>query len=323
MSIEKEDLSPIGSTSTSLNRPGPWIIGSVVALCLVIGINLVLIVNAPHRNAPHSGGSDLAAVSPTTTLTQSAPTSPPNTAETIVPIDGDAIVEFEYVHATPSTATERTSRTYKTVQEAAERSCSTVSVKGLSKQIIAQGRCIDPNAFAELPDRANLVIGSQVFGYLQAGARRHLLRALDAHPHQVLTLNSALRTLAQQYLVWRWGMKKSCGVQLAAAPGKSNHERGLAIDVSEPLVWRKALESQNFVWMGKSDRVHFDFANGKSSAQRTTDVLAFQKLWNLNHPDKRLAETGRFDSKTQGRLSQAPAGGFSKGASCAHGRSSP
>jgi len=209
------------------------------------------------------------------------------------------------------------------VQEAAERSCSTVSVKGLSKQIIAQGRCIDPDAFAKLPQRANLIIGNQVFGYLQAGARRHLLRALDAHPNQVLTLNSALRTLAQQYLVWRWGMKKSCGVQLAATPGKSNHERGLAIDVSEHSIWRKALESENFVWMGKSDRVHFDFAKGKGSSPRTMDVLAFQKLWNLNHPDKRLAETGRFDTRTQERLAQAPAGGFSKGAFCAQTRSFP
>src|SRR5262249_42519184 len=142
-------------------------------------------------------------------------------------------------------------RRYDTVQEAAARSCSTGSVEGLSRQIIEQARCIEPNAFVPLPTRPNLVLGSNVFPYLELKARDHLLRALDSRPAK-MTINSALRTVAQQYLVSRWSAGRRCGVQLATPPGESNHEHGVALDIAEPSVWRAALEAQEFHWLGAS-----------------------------------------------------------------------
>lgn len=293
-----------------------WLRWEFVTVFALILLNAFIIkhfiVDAPHKKD---------AVIAETADTPSLEMDPPPAAhiiDAIVPVEGDAVVTFG--DQSPQSSAPKSSPGYKTVDEAAERACSTLSVKGLSEQIIAQGRCINPDAFVALSGRKNLVLGSEVFGVLQAGAHRHLTRMLDANPDRVLTLNSALRTLAQQYLVWRWGEKKRCGVQLAARPGTSNHERGLAIDIRNPQEWRKSLEAEKFSWMGESDRVHFDFVGSSKTSRSSADVLAFQKLWNLNHPEERLRETGTYDAATQRRLAQAPPNGFPKSARCGSGK---
>lgn len=204
---------------------------------------------------------------------------------------------------------------FDTVQRAAIESCTTASVDGLSRQIIEQARCIKPNAFVPLPNKPNLVIASQVFPYLELQARNQLVKALDARPNQRMTVNSALRTVAQQYLVWRWSATKRCGVPLATPPGESNHEIGIALDIAEAGTWRPTLEQHQFRWLGASDRVHFDFKRS-GAPPPPTDVLAFQTLWNRNHPTDKIPTSGRYDPATEERLKQSPPDGFKLGASC-------
>ncbi len=204
----------------------------------------------------------------------------------------------------------------ETVHEASARTCSTSSVDGLSRQIIAQARCIDADAFVRVPARPNLVTGSHVFLYLDASARDRLVQVLDAHRDRTMTVHSALRTVAQQYLLWRWASSKRCNIQLATPPGESNHETGLALDIGEPSAWRSALEEQQFRWLGAVDRVHFDYKGGRASARDGIDVTAFQQLWNLNHPDDTIAESGRYGSATEQRLRKSPAAGFAIGPRC-------
>lgn len=207
---------------------------------------------------------------------------------------------------------------FATVQQAAIDSCTTASVDGLSRQIIAQARCIKPNAFVPLPSRPNLVVASQVYPYLELEAKNRLVKALDSRPKQKMTVNSALRTVAQQYLVWRWSQTKRCGVPLATPPGESNHEIGVALDIAEAGTWRPALEAQQFKWLGASDRVHFDYRGGvaANAGSSRTDVLAFQKLWNRNHPNEKLNEDGRYSPAVEQRLKSAPPDGFALGPSC-------
>jgi hypothetical protein len=207
---------------------------------------------------------------------------------------------------------------FATVQDAAAGSCSTESVDGLSRQIIEQARCIKPNDFVALPKRPNLVMAAHVFPYLEVAARDHLVKALDAHTNAKMTVNSCLRTVAQQYLVSHWSASKSCGVQLATSPGESNHEIGTALDIAEASKWRPALEAEDFKWLGTSDRVHFDYKGTNTSSPHTaTDVLAFQKLWNRNHHDDPVNEDGHYTPATEQRLKKAPPSGFPIGASCA------
>lgn len=203
-----------------------------------------------------------------------------------------------------------------TVEQAARKSCSTRIVAGLSRQIIEESRCLDPDAFVRVPARKNLVSSGTVFLYLAAPARDRLLRVLDAHPDVTMTVNSALRTVAQQVLLSKWGANRRCGVPLAAKPGESNHETGLALDVKEAATWRKPLEGAGFKWMGRKDPVHFDYAGPKAIDHRGLDVRAFQRLWTRNHPDDPLAETGKVDPRTASRLAKAPAAGFPTGARC-------
>ena len=227
------------------------------------------------------------------------------------------MLDYESDDGEPRESKPSAPKHFSSVQQAAVESCTTASVDGLSRQIIAQARCIKPNAFVPLPSRPNLVIASQVFPYLELEARDQLLKALDAKPKIKMTVNSALRTVAQQYLVWRWSATKRCGVPLATPPGESNHEVGTALDIAEAGTWRPALEAQQFKWLGKSDRVHFDYNGGSSASPGSaTDVLAFQKLWNRNHPNDKINEDGRYSPAVEQRLRQAPPDGFELGPSC-------
>ena len=48
-----------------------------------------------------------------------------------------------------------------------------------------------------------------------------------------MSINSAFRTVAQQYLLYAWYKQGRCGIGLAATPGNSNHEQGLAVDIED------------------------------------------------------------------------------------------
>jgi hypothetical protein len=132
-----------------------------------------------------------------------------------------------------------------------------------------------------------------------------------------MTVNSALRTVAQQYLLRRWAAGNRCGIEIASLPGESNHETGLALDIAEPGTWRSALEAQDFRWLGSIDRVHFDFKGPRASSRASVDVKAFQQLWNLNHADDLLVANGQYAAATEERLEKSPARGFPVGPRCA------
>lgn len=202
------------------------------------------------------------------------------------------------------------------VDAAAASTCSTASVKGLALQIIAEANCLSPGAFVALPSRPNLVAASHVFLYLEAPARDRLVQALDANPSKTMTVNSMLRTLPQQYLLRQWSGDGACGIGLAAPPGASNHETGLAIDVNEPNSWRASLEARGFDWFGPADVVHFDYAGPGAIDQRTIGIRAYQRLWNRNNPNDKIAEDGDYGLATEQRLRKSPAAGFALGASC-------
>jgi len=72
---------------------------------------------------------------------------------------------------------------------------------------------------------------------------------LDAHPHRNDEINSAFRTVAQQYLLDRWSRTKRCGIESRLTPRKQSRDWS-ALDVKEHGTWRAALESQGFRWLG-------------------------------------------------------------------------
>lgn len=128
-----------------------------------------------------------------------------------------------------------------------------------------------------------------------------------------ITLNSAYRSTAQQYLLWSMKKRGTCGIKAAAPPGKSNHEGGLGIDVPKLNVdsWKPALEAKGFKWFGKRDKVHFDYLGaGADTNANSKSLKAFQTLWNSNNPSDTIAVDGRWGSQTKARLEKTKCRGW-------------
>ena len=182
---------------------------------------------------------------------------------------------------------------------AARGACSTAGLEGISRQLAEAQGCLLATPFVEFVPHPNISIGSRVHPFLQGGARDALRRAAD---RVALTINSAFRTVADQYVLYNSG---GCGV--AASPGRSNHQSGRAVDVNNWSAARTALQNEGCVWFGSSDAVHFDCPGDD---RRSDAILAFQMLWNINNPGDRLAEDGVYGPMTDSRLGRTPAAGF-------------
>lgn len=194
-------------------------------------------------------------------------------------------------------------------------SCATAVVRPLSVQLLAELNCIKPDAVDQIPPDNQIEPGT-TFDFLQTPAGDSLPGVVDLRPGVDLRINSALRSLAQQYMLYQWYVAGRCGITLAATPGTSNHERGLALDIQDTAGWRNELESRNWDWIGASDPVHYDYRGAGTTNILGDSVLAFQRLWNRNNPGDTIAEDGDYGPATAQRLRRSPAGGFPQGSSC-------
>ncbi len=188
--------------------------------------------------------------------------------------------------------------------------CSTTVAYELSQEIIDEMNVLVPGSLIDCSD-LDIEISSQQFPYLQRPAKQALARAIQARG-RTMRINSAYRTVAQQYLLRSWVDRGLCRnvVSVAAQPGRSNHESGLALDISDFNGWLSFLRREGWRWFGERDRVHFDFVGSGRRDIKGTGVLAFQTLWNKNHLNDRIDEDGIYGAETASRLSISPAEGF-------------
>jgi hypothetical protein len=197
-------------------------------------------------------------------------------------------------------------------------SCATAVVIELSRQITIEADCLSPGQLVPFSEGNGIVFaGSAVLPYVSETGREDLYAAVAAGGGMSLQVTSAFRTVAQQYLLYRWYQLGRCGITAAAVPGNSNHESGRAIDVSNYDVWIGTLADHAWDHSVPGDPVHFDHL--QSPDIRGTDVLAFQRLWNRNNPGDLIAEDGDYGPATEARLKMAPAEGFAMGPMCAPG----
>ncbi|MFK7986914.1 MAG: M15 family metallopeptidase [Sandaracinaceae bacterium] len=180
-------------------------------------------------------------------------------------------------------------------------SCTTAGTEGLSEQLVRSHLCAFPGSVAEFAPHPNITLThSRVHPLGAAATVTAIQAAADTTP---LTVNSAFRTLVEQYLLFEGG---GCG--LAATPGNSNHQTGTAVDLGNFTAARSAMTSagctQSFP---SSDPVHFDCPGPD---MRANSVLIFQRLWNLNNPSDTIAEDGAYGGQTRTRLGGSPSGGF-------------
>ena len=187
--------------------------------------------------------------------------------------------------------------------------CSTAVLSGLSNQIANEISCMNPNSLVRFAAGNGITINSNaVLPFLAANAKADLQRVGDVR------INSAFRTVAQQFLIVQWFNRGRCGITAAAAPGRSNHESGRAVDLSNWSSRVTAMANRGWSHSVPGDPVHFDHLG--SADIRGRDVLAFQRLWNRNHPNDRIAADGIYGPQTEARIRQSPSTGFTTGPTC-------
>lgn len=201
-----------------------------------------------------------------------------------------------------------------TVGDQVGNGCSTTSVFGLGGQIAQEVACIHPGALSAFSAGDGIHLGPAVLPYLATDAVAALRKA--AAQAGTLEVTSGFRTVAQQYLLYEWYQSGSCGIALAAVPGRSNHESGRAVDLAN---WANVIDPMarnGWAHDVPGDDVHFDHLD--SASLDGADVQAFQRLWNRNHAEDPLVVDGNFGDGTRARLVASPAAGFAVGA-CAGG----
>jgi N-acetylmuramoyl-L-alanine amidase len=186
--------------------------------------------------------------------------------------------------------------------------CTTAVVRELDKQLIAQINLIIPNVLVSFAD-LNADVGSPVWPLLQPPAKAGLRRAINERGIR-MNVNSAYRTIAQQLILFNNAEARRCGISIAAPPGRSNHQSGLAIDVDDAAGWEPFLERHGWRRLLPSDPVHFDYIGRGTRDIRVTAVRAFQQLWNLNNRNNRLAVDGDYGPRTARALNNAPVAGL-------------
>jgi peptidoglycan hydrolase-like protein with peptidoglycan-binding domain len=183
---------------------------------------------------------------------------------------------------------------------------STAVVNALSQQLIYQLQLVLPDTFVSFDD-LNVNLGEAAFPYVQVAAKQALQKAIQDRGI-CMVVNSSYRTIAQQLLLYNDRFNNSNPV---AAPGASNHQTGLAIDIDDPRGWDTYLI--RYGWNPLTgDWPHFNYEGGGTLDIRSKSILAFQQLWNKNNPNDKIDEDGSFGSQTEAALNQSPAQGFAK-----------
>jgi len=190
--------------------------------------------------------------------------------------------------------------------------CSTSIINPLSIQLIDEINCLRPDTLVDFTG-PNMSLGPAVFPFLQGDGPQNLMTAIQDRGER-LSVTSALRTLPQQFLLYKWYQAGQCGISLAARPGRSRHESGLSIDINGYASWRADLEANRFSWLGASDPVHFDYTGPGRVDLAGLSVEAFQRLWNRNNPGDQIAEDGIYGPQTEARIRRSPIAGFPVGA---------
>ena len=180
--------------------------------------------------------------------------------------------------------------------------CTTSVCRTLDKQIIAELQVLTNNKLVAIRPRNGLVFAENLHAYLDESAEATLGKL---NYSKNLYLNSCYRTVAQQLILYQ--NAESCGL-VAAKPGTSNHQSGLAIDINDSHYWKGQLSDLGWNKLGSFDDMHFDFPGVDL---RRLSIKAFQVLANKNNYV--LDTDGELGAKTLHALKNAPCEGFEHG----------
>ncbi len=90
-------------------------------------------------------------------------------------------------------------------------------VSGLTAQIVGQLSAVG-HKFASMAGQSDIHLDQDCQPFLQAGPLQALHDATKIK-QDFITLSSAFRSSAQQYLLYEWYKRGHCSIQIAAVPG--------------------------------------------------------------------------------------------------------
>jgi N-acetylmuramoyl-L-alanine amidase len=182
----------------------------------------------------------------------------------------------------------------------------TVIANGLSQQLIYQINLIVPGALVSFDD-LNVELGDAAYPFVPPAGKEALRKAIEKRGKKMV-VNSAYRTLAQQMLLFN-DKKNGFNSNPVAAPGRSNHQSGLALDIEDRGGWENFLSPLGWEPLA-NDPPHVDYQGSGAKDLRGTTIRAFQQLWNKNHPNNKIDADGEFGPATEAALNKSPCTGF-------------
>jgi N-acetylmuramoyl-L-alanine amidase len=187
--------------------------------------------------------------------------------------------------------------------------CDTGLAKGLSDQVIAKlNRMVKSPILVKVEHRLIDIESDAVNPYLQPKAVKSLIAAVE-DSGKVIIINSMFRTIVQQHIIRKQYDLGLCGITAAALPGRSNHEKGLAIDIEDPYSWQYSLESNSWIKLGVWDDMHYDYWDGRQDIPKL-QCYAFQQLWNQYNPSELIAVDGLYGAITARCIDRSPIDGW-------------
>lgn len=193
-------------------------------------------------------------------------------------------------------------------------------VEGISVQLVEELRCLD-DSWLEFYTSCTDVGCIYASGPQPHAMRPEVIDALEEAARarsDYISITAGYRDVAMQYYS-RWYNEHCDSSFDAAIPGQSNHQGGRAVDVRYYDFWWDTLLEHGFDHPISTDAPHFELVGTaafrrESEDLKTLSVLAFQRLWNRNHPDDPLVEDGVYGDDTKLRLGASPVEGFPIGA---------
>lgn len=187
--------------------------------------------------------------------------------------------------------------------------CDTGLARGLNLALIAKmNRMVVKPLLVKIEHPLVDTSSSAVNPFVQPDAAKALLKAVTKRG-QKLIINSCLRTTVQQHIIRRQFERGLCGITAAALPGRSNHERGAAIDIQDADAWRLTLEIQGWKKLGDFDPPHYDYYNSRRDIS-SIQISAFQILWNEHNPKDLIAVDGTYGPTTANKIDLSPIDGW-------------
>lgn len=178
-------------------------------------------------------------------------------------------------------------------------------VYALDMQVFLQFNQLSLAKLVSIKD-LNIRRGDGLFPYCQSPVRDALKKLLEDYGKS-LTINSAYRSVIAQTVLYN-----NRDGRLVAEPGKSDHQRGISLDVQEWSDVKDLMLKHGWEWTygNLGDFEHFDWKRNEMPDIRPDTVKAFQILWNKVNPENQIKEDGIVGSQTLECINNSPAEGF-------------